>query len=296
MSTIGFGPESSNGGDGRRPPGGGGFAVGNGSDGRPWPALALRVEPAAIVPGVPAQIPLAVRNDSGMPADVRFDLAGLNPEWVVMPEAAGPLAPGDIRNTSLTVSLPAGYPPSELRAALHARALGPGTVVPLGRPASADVVLRVAETGLVEATMPDEVYGSFHGRFHVAVRNRGREPQVVELSGSSPVGRVKWSTRRLRLEPGAQTRDPGRGRVQTGFYRPGPPGPVCGKGERPGRAGDPGRDVRAKAMALVVAPEGGGDPDHRGVVRRPRDLYRREAHQRLFAQSHGGPHGEAGGT
>ena len=126
MSTSGFGHEGDNGGNGGRPPGRGGFEMNNGSDGQPWPALAMRVEPVEIVPGVPAQVVVAVRNDSGMAADVRFDVAGLNSEWVAMPEPAGPLGPGDTLKASLTVTLPAGYPSSELRAALHARALGPG--------------------------------------------------------------------------------------------------------------------------------------------------------------------------
>ena len=182
------------------------MSTSNGHGPQSWPVLALRVEPANVVPGAPAKVLLAVRNDSGVPAEVRFDVAGLNPEWVQIPEMTGPLAPGDTRQATLTVVLPAGYPPSELRAALHARALAPGTLVLLGRPVAADVVLHVAETGLIDATMPDEVYGAFHGRFHVRVRNRGREPQVVELSGSSPVGRVKWSTRRVRLEPGGQAK------------------------------------------------------------------------------------------
>ncbi len=195
MSTNGFGS---------RPTGADGNGSGNGAS--PRPPLALRVEQADVVPGVPGQVLLAVRNDSGQPAEVRFDVAGLNPEWLTGPELGGVLAPGDTRQANLTIRLPAGYPPSELRAALHARAVGPATGVALGRPASADIVLRVAETGLVDATMPDEVYGAFHGRFQVSVRNRGREGQAVEFSGSSPVGRVRWSTRRIRLEPGAQAK------------------------------------------------------------------------------------------
>ena len=89
---------------------------------------------------------------------------------------------------------------------------------------------------------------------------------------------------------------PGRSGIQTGLHGTGAPGPVCGEGERPGRAGNSGRDIRAEAMALVVAAEGGGDPDHPDVLRRPGDLYRREAQQRLLDQSHGGPHGEGGGA
>ncbi|HTT92320.1 MAG TPA: carboxypeptidase regulatory-like domain-containing protein [Acidimicrobiales bacterium] len=209
MSTNGFGNRPS-GPDGY----GSGNGAGNGADNRagnghgpaPRPALALRVEPADVVPGVPAQVLLAVRNDSGVATDVRFDVAGLNPEWVTVPDVDGALAPGETRQASLILRLPAGYPASELRAALQARAVGPGTAVPVGRPASADIVLRVAETGLIDASMPEQVYGAFRGRFHVSVRNRGREPQAVELSGSSPVARVSWSTRRVRLEPGAETR------------------------------------------------------------------------------------------
>jgi Fibronectin type III domain/Carboxypeptidase regulatory-like domain len=193
VSTNGFGS---------RPSGPNGNGSGNGTG--PRPALALRVEPADVVPGVVAQVRVAVRNDSGQPVEVRFEVAGLNPEWLTVPDVGSSLAPGDTRQAHLTICLPAGYPASELRAALHARAVGPGTGAAFGRPASADIVLRVAETGLIDATMPDEVYGARHGRFQVSVRNRGREAQAVELSGSSPVGRVRWSTRRIRLGPGAQ--------------------------------------------------------------------------------------------
>ena len=198
------------------------MSTSNGNGANSWPVLALKVEPADVVPGVPGQVRFAVRNDSGVAAAVRFNVAGLNPEWTDIPEVPEPLAPGDTRQLCFTLTLPAGYPPSELRAALHARASTPGTLVPLARPVSADVVLRVAETGLVEATMPDEVFGAFHGRFQVLVRNRGREPQVVELSGSSPVGRVGWSTRRVRLEPGGQARvraEVGSKRALTGPVR-----------------------------------------------------------------------------
>jgi large repetitive protein len=202
----GYGSGNGHGANGNGANGHGANGNGSGNGGGPWPVLALRVDPADVVPGVPAQVPLAVRNDSGLPAEVRFDVAGLNPEWVFLPDVGDALAPGETRQATISVRLPPGYPASELRAALHARALGPGTVAPLGRPASADIVLRVAETGLLDATMPDEVFGAFRGRFQVSLRNRGREPQAVELSGSSPVGRVSWSAKRLRLEPGGQAK------------------------------------------------------------------------------------------
>ncbi len=212
-----------------------------------------------------------------------------------LPEVPEPLAPGDTRQLSFTLALPAGYPPSELRAALHARALTPGTLVPLARPVSADVVLRVAETGLVEVD---------HAR-----RGVRRLPRAVPGIGPQPWAGAA-SSRAVGVEPGGPGRvvhqagpagarrsgqGTSRGRVQTCSYGTGPAGALRGQGERPGCACKPRWDLCAKAVAVDVVVEGRGDPHDAGVFRCAGDVHRRQAHQYLRAEPHRRPHFEGAG-
>ncbi len=169
------------------------------------PALAINIEPVQVTPGELAEVRLAVRNDSGVPGLLQLEILGLAPDWTEVPTTRTPLAAGQTLTTSIGVRVPAGYPSSNLRAAVRASLLGPDSGTRMARSSTGDLLLQVAETGLLDASMPDEVFGSFHGRFVVSVRTRGRELQHVELSGSSPVGaRVSWSEAELSLLPGAE--------------------------------------------------------------------------------------------
>ena len=179
--------------------------VGNGYGHNGAPALAIRTEPIQVTPGEPAQVNLAVRNDSGTSGLVQFEILGLATDWAELPASGTPLAPGQTLTTSIGVTVPAGYPPSNVRAAVRASLLSPESGKLLARPSTSDLLLRVAETGLLDASMPSEVFGSFRGRFDVSVRNRGREEQQVGLSATSPVGaRIRWSEAHLRLPAGVE--------------------------------------------------------------------------------------------
>ncbi len=183
----------------------GGPYVGNGYGHNGAPALAIRTEAVQVTPGEPAQVNLAVRNDSGTSGLVQFEILGLATDWAELPASGTPLAPGQTLTTSIGVIVPAGYPPSNVRAAVRASLLSPESGKLLARPSTSDLLLRVAETGLLEASMPSEVFGSFRGRFDVSVRNRGREEQQVRLSATSPVGaRIRWSEAHLRLSAGVE--------------------------------------------------------------------------------------------
>ncbi len=183
----------------------GGPSVGNGYGHSRAPALAIRTEPVQVTPGEPAQVNLAVRNDSSTSGLLHFEILGLATEWAELPASGTPLAPGQTLTTTIVVTVPAGYPPSNVRAAVRASLLSPESGTLLARPSTSDLLLRVAETGLLDASMPTEVFGSFRGRFDVSVRNRGREAQQVALSATSPVGaRVRWSEAHLHLPAGAE--------------------------------------------------------------------------------------------
>ena len=122
-----------------------------------------------------------------------------------MPPPLGPLQPGETRRATISLLLPAGYPACTLRLGLRVTALHPATAVSIGLPASADLDLRVADTGTVELSVADQVFGSGRGRFEVTLYNRGQEQQVVRLSGSSSEGVVvSFSPAEARLEAGAE--------------------------------------------------------------------------------------------
>ncbi len=172
------------------------------------PVLAVGCPPALeAVPGEPVELRVAVRNDGSVPLAARLDVAGFATGWAGLPAPLGPLVPGQVLGMSLRLLVPPGHPASELAGSVRAQPLDPATGVVAGRPASAGFVLRVAETGLVEVSMPDQVHGSLNGRFEVLLRNRGQEAQLVRLAGSSPAGaKVRCSQTGLRLAPGASAR------------------------------------------------------------------------------------------
>lgn len=148
------------------------------------------------------QLALAVRNDSGAWARAKLDLIGVAPGWASLPP---PLPPGETRRATISLSLPAGYPACTLRLGLRVTAVDPATAAPFGLPASADLALRVADTGTVDLSVPDQVFGSGRGRFEVTLYNRGHEQQVVHLAGSSSEGvLVRFSPGEARLEAGAE--------------------------------------------------------------------------------------------
>ena len=170
------------------------------------PALTIACSPTAdAVPGQWSQLSLAVRNDSGVWARARVDLIGVAPGWASLPQPLGPLKPGETRRAKITLSLPAGYPACTLHLGLQVTAIDPATATSIGLPASADLDLRVADTGTVDLSVPDQVFGSWRGRFEVTLYNRGHEQQVVHLSGSSSEGVVvRFSPAEARLAAGAE--------------------------------------------------------------------------------------------
>ena len=192
-----------------------GEARGYGYGSAALPTLAISVEPAEVTPGEVSEARFAVRNDGGVPILVAVEVAGLAPDSVRLPGLLGPLDPGQTVASTIGVTVAPGYPPSDLRTSVRAFAVEPSSGSRWGRPATADLLLHVSETGLLEVSMPDEVFGAFRARFDVLVRNRGREPTEVEISGNSPVGAtVQPSRRNLRLGPSGEALV--RARVESG--------------------------------------------------------------------------------
>ena len=177
---------------------------GGGPEGRPALAIACG-SVAEVAPGERSQLPLAVRNDSDVSVRAKVDLIGAAPGWATLPPLLGPLQPGETRRATILLSLPAGYPACTLRLGLRVTAIDPATATSIGLPASADLDLWVAETGTVDLSVPDQVFGSSRARFEATLYNRGHEQQVVHLSGSSSEGVVvRFSPGEARLEAGSE--------------------------------------------------------------------------------------------
>jgi hypothetical protein len=169
--------------------------------------LAVGCAPSlACVPGEPAELRLAVRNDSGEPLLARVKLAGVPTSWVTRAPLIGPLPPGEVGNATLCFVLPPGSPPGRLTLGVQAIPLKPTNISLAGRPGWAEFFLTVEEAGLVEVSLPEQVLGTWRGHFEVTIHNHGRSPQPLSLSAWSPSGaRVSFSVSSIELG-GGQTR------------------------------------------------------------------------------------------
>jgi hypothetical protein len=126
--------------------------------------------------------------------------------WVTRATLTGPIPPGEVSNARLEVLLPPGSPPGRLTLGVQVVPLRPTNGQPVGGPAWAEFALIVEEAGLVELSLPDQVFGTWRGSFDVTAYNRGRSAQSLSLSAWSPSGaRVSFSASSIELA-GGQTR------------------------------------------------------------------------------------------
>ncbi len=183
----------------------------------PRPPLDVSGSTTEVTPGQPTLITATVRNPG--PGTVAFSLTvvGLQQEWVSPPPASSVLAPGESREVGLEVTLPYGFPPCALAAALHVQAIDPTGGGPVGAPARADITVVVGDGSTIGATLePPEVR---RGRFHVALNNRGSAAVRLELTATSPTNGVvvRFDQPSIVLGAGQSTRVRARMRAPRPF-------------------------------------------------------------------------------
>ena len=77
------------------------------------------------------------------PAARAYDvtLVGFEPQWVTGPDRVGPLAPGESASVAFAVTLPIGFPASDLAAGLSVHPKDPLTGAPAGPPLAVDLIV-----------------------------------------------------------------------------------------------------------------------------------------------------------
>ncbi len=171
------------------------------------PRLEAVIGDAELTPGHPATVMVLLRNLEGSPRTYAVTLHGIDRELVVGPDRLGPLAWGESASAAFTVTLPTGFPASDLAVSLGVQPLDPATGAPLGAHLSVDMVLVVADGTTISAALePVDVRGRDRGRFLVILHNRGGTPIRVELSSAS-VGdevRVRFAEPSVVVLPGEE--------------------------------------------------------------------------------------------
>lgn len=167
------------------------------------PNFQILVEPTAVTPGRPVDIPVHLSNLSERPLSFVLRLIGIDDSWTAGPRSSGTVAPGATATGSLTVTFPLGFPPCEHLAGVQVQPLDPTDNRPVAAPQVADVSLVVGDGSVVEASLePENVDG--HGRFVVRLHNRGVDPTTVALDPE-----VSEDGMRLVVAPGQVALGPG---------------------------------------------------------------------------------------
>ncbi|MGH9126454.1 MAG: hypothetical protein ACRDZ8_17260, partial [Acidimicrobiales bacterium] len=162
-----------------------------------------------VTPGHPSRVVLRVHNLTPAVCTYTLRVGGVEPGWVEIPVVVGPAAPGQTIEAAFAVTLPLGFPVAELAASIQVSPYDGVTGAAVGDPQVLDVVLHVADTGALSATLePTDIRGGDRGRLEVVIHNRGREPVQVELS-STPVDNqlnIHFSDTLVAVGPGAEVR------------------------------------------------------------------------------------------
>lgn len=169
--------------------------------------LSVFAPPVEAVPGTPSRAVVRVTNDGSAPVQASIAVAGIEPAWLVVPAALGPIPPGQSVEAEIQVQIPAGHPACELVGALTARASDAGEVT------RADLLVSVLDGSVVSALLdPPDVRGGRRGRAELVLRNRGRSPLRVDVESSSPDQelRVRFKDPTRVVQAGQEVRVPAR--------------------------------------------------------------------------------------
>jgi hypothetical protein len=150
-------------------------------------SLHVEADTTAVTPGTAVPVPVRVRNTGDATMQVLVRIVGVEDSWTDPPLMVGPLAPGEETAVEFPIRIPVGFPPCEHLAGVEAEPIDPSTGAPLGRAVFVEVVLEIGDGSVVRADLePADIYGGGRGKFRVNLRNRGRHPINIKLTGESP--------------------------------------------------------------------------------------------------------------
>lgn len=178
--------------------------------------LEVTVGEIALTPGQPGTVIVRVRNLEAQARRYSFAVVGLDPAWLALPHPGRPLLPGEAARVAVTITLPSGFPASELAATLDIQPLDPATGIPAGPPVTTDLVVAVGDgTGIAAALEPADVRGGERGRFVVTLHNRGRTSMRLELHALSVAGQLQVRFRQplVEIAPGEEVQVEGEVRA-----------------------------------------------------------------------------------
>ena len=150
-------------------------------------SLHVEADTTAVTPGTAVPVPVRVRNTGDTTMQVLVRVVGVEDSWTDPPLMVGPIAPGEEIAVEFPIRIPVGFPPCDHLAGIEAEPIDPTNGAPLGRAVFVEVVLEIGDGSVVRATLePSDIHGGGRGRFFLSMRNRGRHPINVKLSGESP--------------------------------------------------------------------------------------------------------------
>ncbi|MDP9074100.1 MAG: hypothetical protein M3N98_07990, partial [Actinomycetota bacterium] len=171
------------------------------------PRLDVSVGDLSLTPGQTGIVAVLIRNLEFVARTYSLGLVGVDPEWVALPAAVGPLAPGASVAIEIPITLPNGFPACDYAAVLHFQPRDPVTGVAAGPAVAVNLALTIGDGSLISATLdPAEVRGRERGRFRVVLRNRSPSAMRIELSGVSAGDelRVRFAEPAIALMPGQE--------------------------------------------------------------------------------------------
>jgi hypothetical protein len=135
-----------------------------------------------VVPGSESTITVEVSNDDVLIRSLRIGVLGLDPSWVVLPEADVALFPGERHAVTIACRLPAEFPSGARRAAIEVRD-SIGDLVPAL--VEFDLLVEPVEH-LRLAVEPSNVTAGKRASFTATVTNNGNTPLDVVFAAADP--------------------------------------------------------------------------------------------------------------
>src|SRR4051794_16511253 len=170
--------------------------------------LRVAVEPVAVTPGRPGVIRVTITNGGDDWRTYVVRPIGFDEEWVPASMVVDPVGPQSSVTVDVPITMPAGYPACEYRAAISVQPTILGNGKSAEPPVSADAVVVVTDvTRLFASLDPADVQGRDRAKLEVVLCNRGVAAVNVDLTASAPPGlAVRFAQTAVVLTPGREIR------------------------------------------------------------------------------------------